>query len=290
MKTEIKTLSVMETIIITTDFSEAAMNAARYAAGLSKSIGISRIVLYHSYDHAPAATDIPVAETDTTLAHEGSLLALEIVEREIGLVLGTDSGITIDLVANGLPLELGVEQLAEQWRAGLVVVGTTGKSGLEKFFVGSNTVSLATSCPVSLLIVPKEAEFGPFEKIVFACDLKMVTRSTPVSEIGWWLDRLQSQLLVLNVALEGKRFDPDMIPEQYKMHELLDGFKPSYHYEAGDDIAEEIADFAEDEDAGLVITVPRSYGFFEGLFHRSISKKLTTKTEVPLLLLKEKQL
>src|SRR5690606_10077577 len=195
----------METIIITSDFSEAAMNATRYAAGLSKSIGISRIVIYHSYDNAPAATDVPVAETDTTLAHEGSLVALEIVEREIGLVLGIDSGISVELVANGMPLELGVEQLAEKWRAGFVVVGTTGKSGLEKFFVGSNTVSLATSCPVPLLIVPKEAEFEPIEKILFACDLNKVTRSTPVSEIGWWLDRLQAKLLVLNVALEGKR-------------------------------------------------------------------------------------
>lgn len=278
----------MESIIITTDFSEAAMNAARYAAGLAKAIGISRIVLYHSYDNAPAATDIPVAEMDTTLAHEGSLLALEIVERELGLVLGSDSAISIELVANGLPLELGVEQLAEQWRAGFAVVGTTGKSGLEKFFVGSNTVSLATTCPVPLLIVPKEAEFEPIENIVFACDLKKVTRSTPVSEIGWWLDRLQAKLLVLNVALEGKRFNPDMIPEQYKMHELLDGFNPSYHYEEGEDIAEEIADFAEDEDAGLVISVPKSYGFFEGLFHRSVSRKLLDKSEVPLLLLKER--
>lgn len=279
----------MNTIIITTDFSEAAMNAARYGAALAKSIGILRIVLYHSYDNAPAATDIPVAELDTTLAHEGSLLALEIVEREIGSILGGDSGITIELVANGLPLELGVEQLAEQGRAGLVVVATTGKSGLEKFLVGSNTTSLASSCPVPLLIVPKEAEFEPIDKIVFACDLKQVTRSTPVSEIGWWLEKLGAKLLVLNVALEGKRFDPDMIPEQYKMHELLDGFGPSYHYEEGDDIAEEIADFAEDEEAGLVITVPKTYGFFEGLFRRSVSKRLLAKTEVPLLLLKERE-
>ncbi|WP_262250260.1 universal stress protein [Parapedobacter soli] len=279
----------MNTIIITTDFSEAAMNAARYGAALAKSIGILRIVLYHSYDNAPAATDIPVAELDTTLAHEGSLLALEIVEREIGSILGGDSGITIELVANGLPLELGVEQLAEQGRAGLVVVATTGKSGLEKFLVGSNTTSLASSCPVPLLIVPKEAEFEPIDKIVFACDLKQVTRSTPVSEIGWWLEKLGAKLLVLNVALEGNRFDPDMIPEQYKMHELLDGFGPSYHYEEGDDIAEEIADFAEDEEAGLVITVPKTYGFFEGLFRRSVSKRLLAKTEVPLLLLKERE-
>src|SRR5690606_28874407 len=151
---------------------------------------------------------------------------------------------TVDLVVNGLPLELGVEQLAEQWRAGLVVVGTTGKSGLEKFLMGSNTVGLALSSRVPLLIVPKEAEFEPIEKITFACDLKQVNRSTPVSEIGWWLDRLQAKLLVLNVALEGKRFDPDIIPEQYKMHALLDGFKSSYHYETGDNIEEVIADFA----------------------------------------------
>ncbi len=280
----------MDTIIITTDFSESAMNATRYAVELAKAIGVSRMVLYNSYYNAPAATNIPVAEIDTTLAHEGSLLALEIVEREIGLILGSNSDITLELVANGVPLTLGVEQLAEKWRAGLVVVGTTGKSGLEKFLMGSNTVNLASSSPVPLLIVPKEAVFAPIEKIVFACDLKQVTRSTPVPEISWWLEKLQAKLLVLNVTLEGKRFDPDIISEQYKMHELLDGFRPEYHYEEGDDIAEEIADFAEDEEAGLVITVPKSYGFFEGLFRRSVSKLLTDKTEVPLLLLKERSI
>ncbi|MBD1421665.1 universal stress protein [Sphingobacterium chuzhouense] len=280
----------MDTIIITTDFSEAAMTATRYAAGLAKSIGISRILLYHSYDNAPTATDIPVAETDTILAHEGSMLALEIVEREIRLILGSESGIAVELFANGLPLELGVEQLAEQWHAGLVVVGTTGKSGLERFIVGSNTVSLASSCPAPLMIVPKDAEFEGVKKIVFACDLKQVTRTTPVSEIGWWLENLGAKLLVLNVALEGKRFNPDTIPEQYKMHKLLDDFKPEYHYEEGEDVVEEIADFAEDKDADLVITVPKSYGFFEGLFHRSVSKRLTEKVEVPLLLLREKSL
>lgn len=90
------------------------MGDARYAAGLAKSIGVLGIVLYHSCDNAPAATDIPMAEMDSTLAHEGSLLALEIVEREIGLVLGDDPKIAIELVANGLPLELGLEQLAER--------------------------------------------------------------------------------------------------------------------------------------------------------------------------------
>ena len=279
----------METLIITTDFSQAAMNAARYAAGLAKAIGISNIILYHSYDNALSATEIPIAETDSAQAQEESLLALRIVERKIGLVLGSDNQINIKLVSNGMPLELGVEQLAEQWRAGLIVAGTTGKTGMEKFLLGSNTLSLANSCQTPLLIVPNDAVFNGIEKIVLACDLKKVTRSTPVSQIGWWLEKLKAKLLVVNVALESTRFDAEIITEQYNMHAILDGFEPSYNYVEGEDIAEEIAEFAKDEAASLVITVPKTHGFFEGLFQQSISRRLLDKPVVPLLLLKEKQ-
>jgi len=279
----------MNTIIITTDFSEPAMNAARYAAGLAEAVGISRMVLYHSY-YVPVATDVPVVEADLALAHEESLSALETLEQEIHLILEQDSGMIIDLVTNNVPLVTGVKQLAGQQLAGLVVAGTTGKSRLEKFLSGSNTTSLASSCPVPLLIVPKEATFEPVRKVIFACDLKQVSRSTPVGEIGWWLEHLEADLLVLNVALADRRFDPDTIPQQYKIHELLDSFHPEYHYSEGDDIIEEITGFAEEEGAGLVITIPKTYGFFEGLFHRSVSKRLAGKTEVPLLLLKDKDL
>ncbi|MBL7734052.1 MAG: universal stress protein, partial [Chitinophagaceae bacterium] len=62
-----------------------------------------------------------------------------------------------------------------------------------------------------------------------------------------------------------------------------------YHYAETDDIADEIEDFAEDQDAGLIITIPKSYGFFEGLFHRSVSKRLIRESDIPLLLLRERE-
>lgn len=278
----------MQTIIITTDFSESSLNAAKYGAALAKPLGVGHIILYHSYDNAPLATEVPVAETDTPLAHEGSLLALEIVEEALKQVLGDAANVSIELVANGSPLVFGVQQLAEQHRAALVVAGATGKSSLERMLIGSSAVGLASDHKVPLLIVPKEARFTPIEKVVFACDLKQVSHTTPVAEIGIWLERLRAKLLVLHVALEGKRFNPDLIPEQYTMHSLLDGLDPEYHYTESDDIADEIEDFAEDHGAGLIITIPKSYGFFERLFHRSVSKRLIKASEIPLLLLRER--
>lgn len=280
----------MKTIIITTDFSKSALNAARYAVALAKAIGAHQLVLYHSYDSVPIGTDIPTTEVIPPLAHDQSLAELKSLQAELETVLGTDSHINISAVSNDFPLLRGIEQLAEEHDAGLVVAGTTGRSNLEQVLMGSNTVNLASSLKLPLLIIPKDALFVPIHKMVFACDLKKVSSSTPVSGIDQWLKSLGAKLLVLHVAVEGSHVGPDVITEQQEMHTLLADLHPEYHYaetESGD-IAREIEDFAKDQSAGLIVTIPKSYGFFERLFRRSVSKQLIKKSNVPLLLLREK--
>ncbi len=279
----------MKTIIITTDFSKTALNAARYATKMAKAIGVDHIILYHAYDNLTVVTDLPMTDIAPPLVKEQSLSNLEAVQAELEQELGENSGINIQLVTNNFPLLRGIEELAEEWHADLVVAGTTGRSNLEQVLIGSNTVNLASSLKLPFLIIPADADYKPIHKIVFACDLRKVSHSTPVAEIGQWLERLRAKLLVLNVTSEGKRTDSVTVTELHNMHSLLDGFHPEYHYTTSDDIAEEIEDFAEDHDAGLIVTIPKSYGFFERLFRRSVSKQLIKKSDIPLLLLKEKE-
>jgi len=278
----------MKTIIITTDFSKSALNAARYAVALAKSIGAHKLVLYHSYDSVPIGTDIPTTEVIPPHAYEQSLTELKSVQEELETMLGNNTDINISVVVNDFPLLRGIELLAEEHDVAFVVAGTTGRSNLEQVLMGSNTVNLASSLKLPLLIVPKDALFVPIHKIVFACDLKKVSSSTPVNEIDQWLNRLSASLLVLHVDIKGKRIDPDGVTEQYEMHRLLDRFRPEYHYTESEDIAGEIEGFARDHSAGLIITIPKSYSFFERLFRQSVSKQLIKKSNVPLLLLQEK--
>ncbi len=279
----------MKTIIITTDFSESALNAARYAAKLAKSVDANHIILYHAYDNLPIGTDLPMTDATPSLVEEQSLSNLRTVQAELIRILGENNNVNVQLVTNNFPLLRGIEGIADEWHADLVVAGTTGRSNLEQALIGSNTVNLASSLKLPLLIVPADANYDPIQKIVFACDLRKVSDSTPVAEIGHWLERLRAKLLVLNVTLEGKNVSPDAIMEQYKMHALLDIFQPEYHYKTGDDIAVEIEEFAKEHDAGLIVTIPKSYGFFERLFRRSISKQLIKKSAIPLLLLRDKE-
>ncbi len=277
----------METVIVATDFSESSANAAQYAAKLSGLLGFRTIILYHSYDAAPMAMEIPIPESvDTMAAHERSLLALDALKSQIEPFKATHT--TVELVANDLPLLMGIARLVEQKRAGLVVAGVTGKTGMQQFLMGSNTVNLADECPVPLLIVPNGVEFGTMAKAVFACDLSKVDRTTPVDTISKFVSKLGLTLLVLNIERPNARFDADIIPEQFKLHSLLDHLHPEYHYTEHQDVASGITEFVEAQHASLLMTVPKTYGFFESLFHRSVTKKLAHHTRLPLLVLRGK--
>lgn len=66
----------MKTILVTMNSLETAQHASLYASDLTGPLSASRTVLYDTYDRATAATDNPVSDTDTRLAHEGTLLML----------------------------------------------------------------------------------------------------------------------------------------------------------------------------------------------------------------------
>lgn len=268
----------MKTILITTDFSKTATNAARYAAKLSQALSVEKIVLYHSYDSE---------NIDVQLVHEASLLGMEVLKQEIQPLI--KKHIEVEVITNEQPLIAGINRLVETHAVGMVVAGSTGKGGLTTFLLGSNTINLADECPVPLLIVPEDASYEKIEKIVFACDLNKVKETTPVKELGFFVEELKAKLLVLNVALEHKRFNPDIIPEQYQIHQILQHLNPAYHYIEEETIVEGITEFIDDEDAQIVITVPKTYGFFNSLFRRSVTKKLAYDTEIPLLVLREQE-
>lgn len=275
----------METLIVTTDFSESATNAARYAAYLSGPLAIKTIILYHSYDDAPKGSEVPLpAPEDTQLTHEKSLMALQNTASQLTSLIGAHT--TIEQIADDLPLVAGIQRVVEKWKAGLVVVGITGKSNMEKFLVGSNTVAIADTCTAPVLVVPPEVEFNPIKKAVFACDFKKVDHTTPVKTIAHIVNKLGTELLVLNIEKPDTRFDPDIIPEQYKLHEILDELHPEFHYIEHKHIAEGIMDFAETQGATLVMTIPKNHDFFDKLFHRSVSRKLAHHTRLPLLILR----
>lgn len=275
--------NLIQNILVLTDFSDAALNAARYAASLSSRLGASRILLYYS-DYIPATIDIPL-QNAIREEHEWRRNENKLKDWRTELKLCAGDDVAIDIRIDERPLDFAVKELGKDPANGLIVMGITGKNRLEQVLIGSNTINVAESCTLPLLIVPEEAIYTGISKVVFACDLKVNT-PIPYPAIKNFVELLDANLMILNVdEYEEHRFNPEIKAEEEKIKAVW-GADASYHFSRHEDVATGITSFALEHNAELIITVPKEYGFFEKLFHRSVTKKMAYHTHIPLLFFK----
>ncbi len=277
MATETEQIKEDEAInmLVLTDFSSTALNALGYAVALCQQIKTSKITLYHSY----AVPPMPVN------ARDSSIEELSRLKNQIQHLVPENT--IIDTISDEQLLLKGVIKLIKEAEIGLVIMGIKGKSGLEEVLIGSNTITIAKECPAPLLIVPLEAEYEIIRKVVFACDLKKVSTTTPVNAIKYFIRQLEAKLYILNVNHSQGNYDPDVSGDLAGLQDLWDHEKPLYYHIHSEDISTGIVAFANEYQIQMIITVPRVYGFFDNIFHRSVTKKLAYHTNLPLLLFNE---
>jgi nucleotide-binding universal stress UspA family protein len=275
-----------EKMLVLTDFSEAAFNAAKYAAGLTHQLKSSLIVLYHSHNHLPVVTTT-FAPVSPEMVHSEKESHDKLSRLKEKLEDLATEHTAIEIISDGRPLITAVNTITEQRHIGLVVMGMAGKNAIEKALVGSNTITVAKESATSLLVVPHNAEFKTIENVVFACDLKNVSKTVPVYPINTLIQKLQARFSVLYVnKIEGQA-RPDAKTELKNLHEIWKESQVKYYYTEHENIEGGILDFADENTMDLLITVPKEYGFFERIFHRSLTRDLAYSTHIPLLVFKE---
>ena len=137
-------------ILVATDFSEPAGVAIRYGVELAKRFKAQLFVVHVVNDiaaHSYTATLAPasLAEWQTELENSARLsLAAQLPEPDRSAV-----GAQLDIVKSASPVQ-GILNHAHDRQVDLILVGTHGRHGLARVFLGSvaRHVSGAAQCPV----------------------------------------------------------------------------------------------------------------------------------------------
>lgn len=272
----------MKSILVLTDFSDAAFHAAEFACSLSRSFKSRRIILFNACQHIQPLAGQPIVAYGKEDLRRESLDTLEIWQESLSPL--ADPGTSVNFLFDEVDLIKGVNGICKDNEIDLVVMGIRGKSNLEKRLIGSNVISVMASVSHPLLVVPQSAGIKMPGKIVLATDLKHVAEKMNGSLLEELLSGLPAKLLVLNVT-EKEVFLPELRNEISALHALLDVYSPEIHYINHPDIAEGISDFTLARQAGLIITIHDNQRGISGWFHKSVSKKLAWHTQVPLLVL-----
>ncbi|WP_343701238.1 universal stress protein [Chitinophaga sp.] len=273
----------MKSLLILTDFSEAAFRAAEYACGIAASLQVRRLILYHAYQTIVGGTEIPVVQ-DSQEVYIESMQSLGLLHDRLKALAGTS--LEIELVAEEAVLGERLNERYRQEEIVAVVMGVSGKSNLEKLLVGSMTAQILKSSEMPVLVVPQNALVGrPMKTVVFATDLEEVTQVS-LSRLYAFLDAFGARLYVVNVMPETQeKYDPETFEAITDLHRLLEKYEPTFGYISRNDVVEGILTFSDERQASLIMAVPKKHGGFSALFHKSISKKLAYNSSVPLLLL-----
>lgn len=277
----------MKKILVPTDFSSAAKNAALYAFKLAEQLKAEEVILYHAYE-APINIDpmVPtVVMPDIDTLKDSSEKALEHFKSVVCPFCA--SNIKVNTLARYDHLGNGLDEICKETGAGLIVMGVTGGNLIEEKIIGSNALSVAKNGTVPVIIVPPKAIFTKIEEVMMVCDFNKVVETTPVQPIKQILDATSAKLFVLHVDKENSNWSPDTPFESLMLDTLLQGYNPQYLFENNSNFMEAVNIVSLEKMVDLIITIPKKHGLFEGLFHASATKKLAYHSHVPIMVIHE---
>ncbi len=263
----------MNKIICPTDFSDTAFNAILFACNLAKEAN-TEVELLHIM-HVPVVDVNSSANVLNTLMDtqkelaEGKLNTLkERVKDLTNVEVATKShfGLAVDTIVN----------VAKEEKAHLIVMGTNGISGVIDQVLGTVSLGVSKRSNVPVLVVPGSSAFTNIDRIAFADDHK---------------ESLNTQLEYLYKLTSANPPKIDLVSVQ-PQDDKDDYVEEIISDEGG---VKKICVWAKTIQKGLnlyadkhkvnIISVKRHHrGFFEDLFHHSITKDILNNTIHPILI------
>ncbi|MBP6313266.1 MAG: universal stress protein [Flavobacteriales bacterium] len=272
----------MAHILIPTDFSANAFNAAVYAIELYGQKG-NTFTLLHAYMSVSDPTIVQAAGLEAEIAREANSALGELTER----LKEKFAGAELDLQQSMMTGDVFAAILAhtdEERNPDLVVMGTQGASGLEEVLLGTHTADVIKRCHLPVLTVPEEANYRIPRRIVMADDGGPVDRASikVLLEIARWS---QSEIMIVRVFQGEDASNSDDHDSPYDL--VLGAIPRSFHSISGENVSKALHDMADQSDADLVVVMHRQRSMFAQLFHRSTAAKLAMHTHIPMLVLQQ---
>ncbi|RYE30734.1 MAG: universal stress protein, partial [Sphingobacteriaceae bacterium] len=178
-------------------------------------------------------------------------------------------------------------EVQEETQVDLLVL-CSKKNAKEDTQVGRNIIEISKISPAPVLVIPDKTTAQPLKKIVLACDFKKVTEIVPQQQLKKIWELLQAELLVVNADTKSlpQQKEAKMLAEESALAAMLADYQPQYFHISHADAVQGIVEFAMENQAQLIISLPRKHNFFTSLWNSNFSDQLTVKSTLPVLLLK----
>jgi nucleotide-binding universal stress UspA family protein len=273
----------MKTILVPVDFSKCAANALRFALEVAAVSDAEILALHVVFPNEGVENNVYSAfwidEYFKQREHDLKTWVRRHMRRENLKKVRTRSQCTI-----GFPAASIGDVVAKE-KADLVVMGTTGATGLRGVFLGSVASGVIARTKIPVLVVPEKAAYKSQAKAVFATDFRLKL-SDATSDVLRSLPQLKSGFVHVVHVLD-QPGTPDKSHE-HALGQKLGGIPHDFHYLHDRDVIQAVMNFTESTDADLLIAVAHEHSLLHRLFYDSMTRKLAQRANLPMLALHDK--
>ncbi len=267
----------MKNILLLTDFSDIARNAALYALKLFENERVS-FTLLNAYDIEFSGTPY-IVQVKEELAAE----SVEKLNADLFFLLKRVPDANVRIASSFGSLVDAVHNELEVSNPELIVMGCKDESVVEYFLLGSNTYEVIKHVKAPLLVVPGHVSYKKPARITFATDMKTLENTEIMKPLVSIASITGSELLFVNVL--GSEYVNRLQVEQ-QLASLLPDVRISFHFVEGDDIRKAILDFMVDNDSNFATLVRHDLKFLDRMFKPSFTKQMVLKPQHPMLILR----
>ena len=276
----------MKRIILPTDFSDNALNAARYALKLFEDHECT-FYLINTYTpaiyqaeyvlHSPGQIglgDIYQSESQEQLEKLQKQLQREFKNPKHTLITHSAFNILVDEVVS----------MTENEQADFVIMGTQGASGAKEIFLGTHTVHVIKKSRKPVLAIPAVYTFTAPTSILFPTDYEIDYQVEELSVLLELAAMLGAKIHVLHIA-SGYGLTDNQKMNKSTLEQILAPLKSEFYEVPSQEVIEAINNFQKEHRVELLAMVQNKHTFLERLFIEPVIKKIGFHVSIPFMVL-----
>ena len=277
----------MKKILVPTDFSKPAMIAAEVAADIARKAN-SEVIFLHIVEEAVGNSLNVSGQVDAGNNWEEKLFTMKLIEKGRKQL----NKLTEDQKFSGLKIKQelrvgsayhGMNTIISEQKVDLVVMGTSGRSGLAQMIIGSNTEKVVrlSHCPV--LTVQEKPASKDFKDIVYATS--MDKDEEIFSRIVNTTQKLYDSTIHLVRINTPGNFQRDVVVKKYMKDFAKKLQLKNFTINVFNDISEEegIIYFADSINADLIAMATHGRTGFAHVLAGSIAEDVVSHSKRPVL-------
>ncbi|MDX1639000.1 MAG: universal stress protein [Balneolaceae bacterium] len=271
----------LDHILFPTDFSYNAENALPFALEVARHTG-ARLTIFHVIE-TPAY--VPHNSDDLPKTH--SEKARTLLERVADDVRSSEryGDLEIEAVLQNGNVVTEIEKQADTHNVNLIVMGTKGKTTVDRILYGSIASHIILDTDIPVLAIPENSSRTTFDPITFATDFREGDWPA-LKETLDWVTTFDAQLNVLHVT-ERHDFDTDIKFRGFRnfVREHTDRQPIQFDLVVQNQFLTGVADYLTDHPVGLLVLVRYNKNRLQSLIKKNHTKEMSYYTKVPLLVL-----